>query len=167
MRVRPAAVAVGIAVVASAGCGASSSGGASSGAVPTGGATASPTLPGSPSADPLRSPKMQPPAAVRPLPTQTAPVAEGQRRISLPWTYLGQRSGGRAIVLQTAVGGCTRFSGVQVTQSQTSVEVTVWGQQPNNGRQICPALAQLVAGTVQLAAPLGDRTLLHAPVTRP
>jgi hypothetical protein len=128
----------------------------------SGGASTSPAPSGSP--DPL---KTQAPTAgpVRALPTSAKPVLRSQKRISLPWRFLRLTDGGKKVEIALQYGGCTSFSYVQVDQTSSAVQLTVWGAQPTNGRTICPAFEALVSGTVTLSAPLGSRQLLHGNIS--
>jgi hypothetical protein len=101
-----------------------------------------------------------------PLPTASATTpATGIHQVSLPWSYAGLQDSGRLVLLQIEDGGCTRFSGVAVRQSVDSVEIEVVGSSDQRAQMACPAIARIIRGSVRLQAALGQRRLLHAPVS--
>ncbi len=107
---------------------------------------------------------MPPGAAPDPLPTPTVmdPVT-GARERRLVWTLV--RSGGNELVVQTMAGGppCDAVTGLDVTESASSVTVTVWsGRVPGaagcDGPQ--PAMVGIFWIRVPLSAPLGARSVV-------
>lgn len=61
-------------------------------------------------------------------------------------------------------GWCTRSGGILVVENDSSVTIAATGTSRKGATQ-CPAMLQQYAGTVALGAPLGKRSLLHAPVS--
>lgn len=125
---------------------------------------------GTPSADPLTAPATAPtshPGAivVTPQPAITVTPPPEQVRTSIPWSLQELSTDGRqATIGYQSGGGCTTATGVGVTQSSTSVQLTVWGE--TSGQFNCTTQLQHSSVAVTLDPPLGSRALLHAPVSR-
>lgn len=146
-----------LAIMLATGCGAGSGGsGVGGGGLPT--------LSGTPSADPLRSTPAPAEASPAPLPTTAEPRQSGTSWVSLPWQLVRLSKDGRRVFLAYVTGGCTSPGFVAVRESARDVVLTAWSQRQSGARP-CPAYARIDYGWVRLAAPLGDRALLHAPVT--
>jgi hypothetical protein len=146
------------AAVLVAGCGASSSAGQSP-------AKPLPAIAGSP--DPLHTPtNLVSPVAAHDIVTQPEKprAARGDRLVSIPWTFVGLGNGRRSVTIRFETSGCVSLSKVQLVQATSAVQVTVWANVPSHAR-VCPQFVRIVNGLVQLSSPLGDRELLHAPVT--
>jgi hypothetical protein len=146
-----------LALIVVSGCGAAS-------ARPGSGLESLPTLSGTPSPDPLGSRPAPPETSPTPLPTTVEKQQTGTTWVSLPWQLVHVTSGSQRVYLTYATGGCTSPGFVAVHESATDVTLTVWSQRIN-GPARCPLYARITYGWVALDAPLGDRALLHAPVT--
>lgn len=86
--------------------------------------------------------------------------------ISLKWIFVALRDGGRRIVLlqPSEHDSCAPSVGVVLKQTDAYVEISVMGKQVG---PVCSAEYTLPETRfVELSKPLGDRDLLHAPVTR-
>lgn len=94
----------------------------------------------------------------------------GQRQRTVPWRVVSADPAARMLVVETVVGGipCDQVTGVEATETATSVTVTVWAG-PQEGATGCdgpqPALAQIVWVRVPLASALGTRRVLPTPQT--
>ena len=125
---------------------------------------------GTPSADPLTAPATAPTShpgviVVTPQPAVTVTPPPEQVRTSIPWTLQELSTDGRqATIGYQSGGGCTTATGVEVTQSSTGVQLTVWGE--TSGHFSCTTQLQHSSVVVILDPPLGSRALLHAPVSR-
>jgi hypothetical protein len=84
----------------------------------------------------------------------------------MPWAFLSQQGPHLQLAFAAGDGDCTLPVGVQVEVTEASVTVTVWSQ-TDRSRSACAAKLVTGAGTLTLQAPLGDRNLVHAPVSRP
>lgn len=83
---------------------------------------------------------------------------------STPWKPVALD--GRTLTIRYVVGGgCQSFKGVRVRSSEKSVEVWTVVSTDKSAAACTDALA-LGAARVVLDRPLGDRTLLHAPVSK-
>jgi hypothetical protein len=149
-----------IVAAAVAGCGSTTS----TASIGAGGGTnpsAAPRPSGSP--DPLQTQRSL--GAVRALPTAVKPLPRDAKQLSLPWRFLRLTDGGKKVEISLQYGGCTSFNYVQVVQSSSAVQLTVWGSTSGTSHAICPAFEALLNGTVTLSAPLGSRQLLHGQVS--
>lgn len=96
-----------------------------------------------------------------PVPSLSADQTNGLE--STPWQAVGVVE--RDITIRyVAGGGCSAFEGVRVVQAAASVEVWT-AVRTDHGAQACAAYLAIGATTIHLAAPLGTRALLHAPVS--
>jgi hypothetical protein len=168
---RHLAVTLALVTAAVTGCGSASSGGTVS--VQPGGGTGSQPAPApapigntTPSPDPLRSQPPQAQGSPHPLASTSDVLPRGTVTTPIPWRFVATRDGGRTVEIEFEVGGCERFDHVEVSERPASVQIAVLGSSPTDRHQACPAIAQIINGTVSLHRPLGDRTLLHAPVSR-
>lgn len=85
---------------------------------------------------------------------------------SLPWGLVKIHSGAQDVdIAYIAGGGCTRWQGVEVIETATSVAIAALARTtdpPANGA--CAADLRFGATTLRLTTPLGNRKLLHAEV---
>jgi hypothetical protein len=146
-----------LALIVASGCGAAS-------AQPGSGPASLPSLSGTPSPDPLRPQPLQLPEKPQPLPTTVESRQSGTTWVSLPWQFVRVAQDGRRVYLTYATGGCTSPGFVAVREGTADVTLTVWSQRMD-GPARCPLYARITYGWISLDAPLGDRALLHAPVT--
>ncbi len=96
---------------------------------------------------------------------EPVPVVASPGNTHLPWRFVALSADGRRIqVVYVAGGGCTTFVGFVVTEMQAMVTLAATGA-TDLTQKACSAEAKVGAGSVTLAAPLGTRTLWHAPVS--
>lgn len=128
---------------------------------------------GTPSPDPLTAPataRTSTPGALvlqpQPAVIVTAPPQPGVAGLtSVPWTAQVISADGRQVTIgYPSAAGCMGVRGVQVTQSSTSVQLTVWGL--TGGGFACTTQIQYASVVVTVDPPLRRRALLHAPVSR-
>ncbi|MBN9328343.1 MAG: hypothetical protein BGO38_04775 [Cellulomonas sp. 73-145] len=83
----------------------------------------------------------------------------------MPWVAQVVSADGRHVTIgYPYFEGCMGVTGVQVTQSDTGVQLTVWGLV--GGDAMCTTQIHYASVVVTLDPPLGHRALLHAPVSR-
>ncbi|WP_378099661.1 hypothetical protein [Cellulomonas sp. T2.31MG-18] len=80
----------------------------------------------------------------------------------MPWSLHGISADGRTLTV-VFPASCVSVKGVQREESANTVVLTVWAV---TGTGACAASLSFTFATVGLAAPLGDRLLLHAPVSK-
>jgi hypothetical protein len=97
-------------------------------------------------------------------PVVTVDEAPRSGATSMPWAFISQDAAQLRIVYITGDGSCTQLAGVQVEQTDTSVSITVWST-TDQSQTDCPSTLMGGSGTVTLNAALGDRDLIHAPVS--
>ena len=133
--------------------------------VASGSATPSPAaMPSGAVRDPLTAP-------VRPASLITAPPlparAEGGALAVVPWTLLARSDDGRAFLVRVPVARCGAFERFDVVERAEYVLVTPFLRMPG-AKAVClnnrPATEEITY-VVRLTEPLGDRPLLHAPVS--
>lgn len=124
-------------------------------------------LVGTPTPDPLTATATAPtpaPGVIAPTPgplrVLTGPPSHGAT--SLPWSLQQLGADGRTLTIYFPAS-CVAIAGVQLTETTSAVTLTVWGV---TGSGACAASLAYGFGAVTLTAPLGDRALLHAPVSR-
>ncbi|MEC5152576.1 hypothetical protein [Cryobacterium sp. GrIS_2_6] len=109
-----------------------------------------------------------PPAdASSPLPTEPVAVPSTATEYVASWRLEGSSGNTLYIVIVGPGSGCTTLGYVQVSETTTTVTVTpyvIYDQKPG---VVCTADLALERGTITLAAPLGDRTLIHGATTDP
>ena len=96
-----------------------------------------------------------------PPPAVVSPVA-GRRERRVAWRLV-RESPGPAVVVEVQVGGapCDVVTGVDVTETTTSVTLTVWaGREPGADCRGVPATLGTYRLDVRLHEPLGDRSLV-------
>jgi hypothetical protein len=82
------------------------------------------------------------------------------------WKLIGVLPGGRSLSISyVAGGGCLAFERLDVQQTATSVRIAPLVHREQSAGQVCPPLLQLARTTVPLTQPLGNRRLIHPPVT--
>jgi hypothetical protein len=106
-------------------------------------------------------------ASSSPLPTKPVTAPSGSIEYAASWRLEGT-SGNTLYISITGPGsGCTTLGYVQVSETTTTVTVTpqvIFDQRPGEG---CTADLKTETGNITLAAPLGDRTLIHGATTAP
>jgi len=134
--------------------------GTTSGGTPTGRATAL----SAPSAD--HQVTIAAPSWAEETIRDPAPVVTQAGDTSLPWKFVSLSPDGRVIQLVWVAGdgSCTHLDGILVEETAATVTVTA-GATTDWSQKACPAMAKVGAGTLTLSAPLGYRTLWHAPVS--
>jgi hypothetical protein len=87
--------------------------------------------------------------------------------VSVGWTLTAIRSHGRDLVISYNSGGCHSAAGVTVAQGRQYVMISTYDltPKPTKKQAVCPANFIVAVGFVQLAQPLGHRTLYHAPTS--
>jgi hypothetical protein len=142
-----------LAILLMAGCG-------SVGGAPSPSARATATVP---TRDPLTV--VSPPAWATGTIDGPAPMATTVDNTSLPWTFVSLSADGQKVrVLYTKGDGeCTTFTGFVVTETSSSVTLAATGN--TNSQGACHSKLLVGAGTITLAAPLGQQDLMHAPVS--
>lgn len=101
------------------------------------------------------------------LPTTPVPVPAGSQEYAASWRL--DSSSGKTLSISIAGpgSGCTTLGYVQVSETPTTVTMTpevVFDQPRGEG---CTANLAVETGTVTLAAPLGNRALVHGTTTLP
>ena len=97
-----------------------------------------------------------------PAPTVTSAAADD---LSLAWQLEGISGDNRRLYLKYVAGdgGCVKFSGFAVVETDQSVSVTATGSS-DPSKQDCASVLRIGQGYVELADRLGDRKLVHPPV---
>ena len=85
---------------------------------------------------------------------------------SLPWALVRVGDGGRSLDIgYIAGGGCTSWRGIEVVETNISVEVAALAKTiDSSAGQACSSALAIGSSTVPLASPMGTRKLLHAQV---
>jgi hypothetical protein len=126
------------------------------------------TLPGTPTVTDTRQPVKLGYQTTPPAPGVFAKAdvdLRGTNQLSVPWALVTSISSASSIdvVSYGGDGYCVKPIGYHVRESASSVEV--WAiDSVDPVLQSCPANLNFERSRVPLAAPLGDRTLLHAPI---
>jgi hypothetical protein len=99
-------------------------------------------------------------------------VVPSSGNASLPWVVIDANPDDAAISIAYVAGStfqeCQEHMGVEVTESEESVTIAVLSvDDGNEAEDQCAENIALGAGAVELAEPLGSRTLWHAPLTAP
>jgi hypothetical protein len=106
-------------------------------------------------------------ASSSPLPTKPVTAPSGSMEYAGSWGLDGT-SGNTLYISITGPGsGCTTLGYVQVSETTTTVTVTphvILDQKPGEG---CTTNLAVERGQITLAAPLGDRTLIHGATIAP
>ena len=82
------------------------------------------------------------------------------------WVFVSLSQNGRAVRI-LYVGGdgwCAQSSGILVKEQDATVTITATGVSRRDAT-VCPASLKQYAGAITLAAPLGQRGLVHSPVS--
>lgn len=91
-------------------------------------------------------------------------VPPGGAVASQRWSFVKLLNDGRTVLVSYQLGtSCERELGFHAQESGNAVELASVAEHRSG---ICTRSAPVGFGTVQLSRPLGDRTLLHAPVSR-
>lgn len=117
--------------------------------------------------DPLTGiPRSVMPAERRLLPTRPRAGLPGTPEVR-SWTLVAVTDGGRRLVILWDVGdGCREPDYVDVEQTPTVVRIAPVAHVVDPGGLPCAASARSAVGTILLQQPLGQRSLLHARLTR-
>jgi hypothetical protein len=122
-----------------------------------------------PTPDALRTVDVPPELAVSiddPVPEVAGPPASGAT--SMPWAFISQDGAQLRIAYiagnGSGDGACTRLHGIQTAETDTSVSLTVWST-TDLSQTACASMLVTGSGTVTLDAPLGDRPLVHPPLS--
>lgn len=83
-----------------------------------------------------------------------------------PPTAVRTTGGGRQVVFNVEQAGCQQITARVTGQNGTSVDILVVTSVSTRANQMCPMIVPLVDVTVQLAAPLGNRTIVFHAVTQ-
>jgi hypothetical protein len=98
------------------------------------------------------------------LPVGAEPVPGNQVDAhSLPATFpreLWTEQGGTVLGFYGEVGGCTTEAANVTSQTATQVLIRLIQDEPGTGSQVCPMYLRYKTMSVQLAAPLGTRTVV-------
>ena len=122
---------------------------------------------GSPSPDPMQTGGLPGWASIWPL-TEAGPLLSSPPRTgkptSVPWQFvsLGDDGTKLEVFYVKGDGGCTMPAGFQVQETTTTVELWAWST-TDESQEACAAMLAVGREIVTLPAPLGSRTLLHAP----
>ena len=122
---------------------------------------------GSPTPDPMQTGGLPGWASVSPLdetrPLLSSPPKTG-KPTSLPWRFvsLGDDGTKLKVLYVKGDGGCTMPVGFQVHETTTTVELWAWST-TDSSQEACADSLAVGREIVTLPAPLGSRTLLHAP----
>jgi hypothetical protein len=86
----------------------------------------------------------------------------------MPWTFVSLAADGRTIKVtyDAGDGDCVQPVALEVDQTATQVTVAAWSKSTARAGQACADPLVQAAGSITLDAPLGDRTLLHAPISK-
>lgn len=121
---------------------------------------------GTPTPDPLTATALpaEPDGGIQPTPAPLPVLTKLPSRsaTSLPWSLQAISADGRTLTV-VFPASCVSVKGVQREELANTVVLTIWAV---TGSGACAASLTLMFATVRLAAPLGDRQLLHAPVSR-
>jgi hypothetical protein len=83
----------------------------------------------------------------------------------MPWRFVSLGDDGTKLevfFVKGDGGGCTAPVGFQVEETTTTVELWAWST-TDESQEACAAMLAVGREIVTLPAPLGSRTLLHAP----
>jgi hypothetical protein len=110
-----------------------------------------------------------PPADAGSLPLPTEPVAVPATATEYVASWRLEGSSGTILHIRIAGpgSGCTTLGYVEVSETTTTVTLTphvIYDQRPG---VVCTANLGSEGGPITLAAPLGDRTLIHGATTEP
>ncbi len=94
------------------------------------------------------------------------PVASVPGDVSMHWVFISLSDDGRGvrIIYVGGDGWCFQSGGILITETALSVTITTTGTARKDAT-VCPASLKQRAGTVSLAAALGQRALIHAAVS--
>jgi hypothetical protein len=84
------------------------------------------------------------------------------RVVSVPWWLV--QAQGRQLTVASEGGGCQSFDHASATETHHQVTVAVYDGLQGPG-EVCTGEAVLTRSTITLHQPLGNRKLVHAPVT--
>jgi hypothetical protein len=99
-----------------------------------------------------------------PAPTESEPAL-----ISTPWRLLREAS--KMLVVLAAAGGCLEFDHMAVDEDESTVTLTALGrsqtpeERADGTQTTCTTELSLEVAAACLKAPLGDRELVHAPIS--
>jgi hypothetical protein len=123
---------------------------------------------GSPSPDPMQSGGLPGWASIWPLteagPLLSSPPKSG-KPTSMPWRFVSLGDDGtklEVLYVKGDGGSCVTPVGFQVQETTTTVELWAWST-TDSSQEACADSLALGRQIVTLPAPLGSRTLLHAP----
>lgn len=117
--------------------------------------------------DPLHlAPGAVAPSDAQPVTVTPQPAMPGERLVT-EWRLLAIAHGGRRLYFAYGLGGgCDKLDHIQVNQEPAAVGIAPIIAESARPGAPCSAESTVGRGFVDLAQPLGQRALLHAPVTR-
>ena len=123
---------------------------------------------GSPSPDPMQSGGLPRWASIWPLteagPLLSSPPKSG-KPTNMPWRFVSLGDDGtklEVVYVKGDGGSCVTPAGFQVHETTTTVELWAWST-TDSSQEACADSLAVGREIVTLPAPLGSRTLLHAP----
>jgi len=123
---------------------------------------------GSPSPDPMQSGGLPGSASIWPLteagPLLSSPPKSG-KPTNMPWRFVSLGDDGtklEVVYVKGDGGSCVTPAGFQVHETTTTVELWAWST-TDSSQEACADSLAVGREIVTLPAPLGSRTLLHAP----